>query len=134
MPRKRTKEEVAHETATRVAEGIGEALGRIVNRLESLDAEREHAYEQLLTIQERLNAQVARFGRAIGRTTRGASPARTSVPRQPSKKTREISAKSRSVETKAKQHRKKVRIKCGICGTPGHNARGHARWKASQSK
>ncbi len=129
MPRKRTKEEVAHETATQVAEGIGEALGRIVNRLESLDAEREHAYEWLLAIQERLNAQVARFGRGIGRTTRGASPARTSVPRQPSKKTREISAKSRSVETKAKQHRKKVRIKCGICGTPGHNARGHARWK-----
>ena len=37
MPRKRTKkEEVAHETTTRVAEGIGQALGRIVNRLGSL--------------------------------------------------------------------------------------------------
>ena len=117
MPRKRTKEEVAHETATRVAEGIGQALGRIVNRLGSLDAEREHAYEQLLAIQERLSAQVARFGRAIGRT----------------EKTRETSATGRSVETKGTQRQKKVRIKCGICGTPGHNARGHARWNASKS-
>ena len=119
MPRKRTKkEEVAHETTTRVAEGIGQALGRIVNRLGSLDAEREHAYEQLLAIQERLSAQVARFGRAIGRT----------------EKTREISATGCSVGTKGKQRQKRVRIKCGICGTLGHNARGHARWKASQSK
>ena len=65
MPRKRTKEAIAHETATKVAEGIGEALARIVNRLESLDAERERAYKQLLGLQERFNAQVGRFGRAL---------------------------------------------------------------------
>ena len=35
--------------------GIGEALARMVNRLESLDTEREGAYKQLLGLQKRLN-------------------------------------------------------------------------------
>ena len=139
MPRKRTKEAIAHETATKVAEGIGEALARIVNRLESLDAERERAYKQLLGLQERFNAQVARFGRAmiIGRTVTTASAGRTGVRGRLSKKTRGVAAKSRSRITRkspTKQGRRKGRIKCGICGTSGHNARGHAKWKAAQGK
>ena len=76
MPRKRTKEAIARETATKVAEGIGEALASMVNRLEFLDAERERAYKQLLGLQGRFNAQVARFGRAIGRTVATKSSSR----------------------------------------------------------
>ena len=130
-------EAVAHETATKVAEGIGEALARAVNRLESLDADRERAYTQLLGLQERLNAQAARFGRAIGRTVTMASAGRAGVRGRLRKKTRGIAAKSRSRMTRkspTKQGRRKGRIKCGICGTPGHNARGHAKWTASQAK
>ncbi len=137
MPRKRSKEAVAHETATKVAEGIGEALARVVNRLESLDVERASVYKQLLGLQERLNAQVARFGAAIGRTVTAASAGRTGVRGRLSKKTRAIAAKSRlRIARKAptKQGRKNRRIKCGVCGTLGHNARGHAKWKASQVK
>ena len=135
VSKKRTKEAVAHETATKVAEGIGEALARMVNRLESLDTERERAYKQLLGLQERLNAQVARFGRAIGRTVTTASAGRGRLRGRPGKKVRGGAAKSRSNATRKSptaQSRKKGRIKCGICGTPGHNARGHAKWQASQ--
>ena len=137
MPRKRTKEAIAHETATKVAQGIGEALARIVNRLESLDAEREGAYKQLLWLQGRFNAQVGRFGRALGRTMTTVSAGRAGVRGRHRKKTRGVSAKSRSRITRkspTKQGRRKRRIKCGICGTSGHNARGHAKWKASQGK
>ena len=105
MPRTRSKKQGAHDTATRVAEGIGEALARIVNRLESLDAERDRVYKQLLALQDRVNPQTA-----SRRTTK--------------KKTR----------SKTRRPRKKAQIKCGICGTPGHNARGHAKWKASRAK
>ena len=134
MPRKRTREAVAHETATKMAEGIGEALARMVNRLESLDSERERAYKQLLGLQERFNAQVARFGRALGRTVTTVSAGRTGAAGRQSKKTRRLAAKSRPRATRkspTKQRRKKRRIKCGICGTSGHNARGHAKWKAA---
>ena len=137
VPRKRTREAVAHETATKMAEGIGEVLARMVNRLESLDAERARAYKQLLGLQERFNAQVARFGRAIGRTVTTAPAGRTGVRGRLSKKTRGVAAKSRSRITRkspTKQGRRKGRIKCSICGTSGHNARGHAKWKASQGK
>ena len=68
----------ARETATKVAEGIGEALARMVNRFESLDTDRERAYKQILGLQKRFNDQVARLGRAIERTVTtsqaGASP------------------------------------------------------------
>ena len=122
MPKKRTQQKAAHDTAIRVAESIGEALGRIVNRLESLDADRERAYEQLVALQKRLNEQVARFGRALGRTPPGA---------QSAKKSRRTAAKSRSGR-KSSPARKKARVTCSICGTAGHNARGHAKWQASQ--
>ena len=134
VPRKRTEEAVAHETATKMAEGIGEALARVVNRLESLDSERERAYKQLLGLQEHFNAQVARFGRALGRTVTTVSAGRPRVRGQHSKKPRGLAAKSRSRaprKSPTKQSGKKRRIKCGVCGTSGHNARGHAKWKAA---
>ena len=65
MARKRRKKVEAQQTAARVAEGIGEALASVVNRLESLEAEREKAYAQLVELQRRVNAQVFQFGRAI---------------------------------------------------------------------
>jgi len=132
---KRTNEAVAHETATKVAEGIGEALAGIVNRLESLDAERENVYKQLLGLQERFNDQVARFGEAIGQTLTTATTSRSAARRRPHRKARRAAAERGSTSNRkaaAKRTSKKGRIKCGICGTPGHNARGHARWKASQ--
>ena len=135
MPEKRTREAVVHDTATKVAEGIGEALARAVNRLESLDVDRERAYQQLLELQERLNAQVARFGRVIGRTVTVTSSAPEGVRSRLGQQPRGAAADARrGRRSPAKQGRKKGRITCGVCGTPGHNARGHARWKASQGK
>ena len=127
--------------ATKVAEGIGEALGRIVNRLESLDADRDRAYEQLLALQERLNEQVLRFGRAVGRTMTTAPAGRPEADRRPGRRRRqrpvppegsaqsEITQRSRPVNKGTPS-----RIRCGVCSTPGHNARGHARWDASRRK
>ena len=125
MPRKRTKTAVSHETATKVAEGVGEALARAVNRLESLDAERARAYAQLLALQERLNVQVARLGRAIGRTMTSASPGRAGGRGRPRVKTPGVAAKRPATGRKPPT--------CSICGKPGHNAQGHAKWKASKS-
>ena len=135
MPAKRTREAAVHETATKVAEGIGEALARVVNRLESLEVEREKAYTQLVQLQERVNAQVARFGRVIGRTVSAASAGRARARRRGPSKARGARAGAAAPPRRpARQDRKKARIKCGVCGTPGHNARGHAKWKASQAK
>ncbi len=89
MPSKRAKGTVAHETATRVAEGMGEALGQIVNRLESLDSDRERAYAQLLALQEHLNAQVIRFGRAIERVATTAASGRQDADQRPRRNARQ---------------------------------------------
>ena len=118
MPRKRRNGSVAQETATKVAEGIGEALARLVNRIESLDTERARAYSQLLVLQKRLNTKVARFGRAIGQKVT-ASAARSRGPAQ---------------KTATQSDRRKRQVTCGTCGTRGHNARGHAKWKAAQRR
>ena len=135
MPKKRTKEAVAQEAATKVAEGIGEALAAIVNRLESLDAERENVYKQLLDLQRRFNKQVVRVGDAIGQRVTAATTARPGAARSP-KKARRTAKKRASTQEKAAttRPRKKGPIRCGICGTSGHNARGHAKWKASQNQ
>lgn len=133
MPSKRAKGAVAHEGATKVAEGIGEALGRIVNRLESLDAERARAYAQLLALQERLNAHVIRFGRAIERVATTAASGRRDADQRPRRNARRPHARSASL-AKSTPRRKKARIKCGVCGTPGHNARGHAKWESARGK
>ena len=121
MPRKQRNGSVAQETATKVAEGIGEALARIVNRIESLDTERARAYSQLLVLQKRLNTKVARFGRAIGQKVT-ASAARSARSRGPARK------------TATRPGRQKRQVTCGTCGTRGHNARGHAKWKAAQRR
>jgi hypothetical protein len=115
------------ETAAKVAEGIGEALARIVNRIESLDAEREKAYSQLLALQERLNVQAARFGKAVGEKVTTTAAAGRRMRERLGKKT--SSAKKKRSGKKAR-----IKIKCGVCGTPGHNARGHAKWQAARRK
>ena len=133
MAKKPTKEAFAHETAAKVAEGIGEALARIVNRLESLDAERETVYKQLLGLQKRFNKQVARFGEAIGQRITTPTNGHPGVGRRPRKKARRAGAKRRSKTTRKAATRpdRKKPITCSICGTPGHNARGHSKWEAS---
>ena len=125
MSNKRTKEAAAHEAASKVAEGIGEALAGIVNRLESLDAERESVYRQLLSLQKRFNQQVARFGEAIGQkvTNRSTKGARATTPKRARKTTRTATTSRTS---------RKSPVRCGVCGTAGHNARGHAKWEASK--
>ena len=128
MPRKRASEAVTDDAATRMAEGIGQALARVVNRLESLDAEREKAYRQLLKLQDRLNKEVARVGHAIGQRVGRVGGGRTRG---------RPAAKPHSKQTKTvvtKRGRTEKRITCGICGTPGHNARGHAKWEASRDR
>ena len=136
---KQTRGTSVDGTAAKVAEGIGEALGRIVNRLESLDADRDRAFEQLLVLQERLNEQVLRFGRAVGKTMTAAAQGRSEVHRPSGRPPRPASTQ-RSVKGESTQRTKQAkkgapsRIKCGVCGTPGHNARGHARWEASRRK
>lgn len=137
MPNTRKKEAAAHEAATKVAEGIGEALAGIVNRLESLDTERESVYRQLLGLQKRFNPQVARFGEAIGQTvtTRATKP--VGKGRRPPKKAQGSAAKSAKKTTRratTSRTRQKSPVRCGICGTVGHNARGHAKWEASQGQ
>ena len=133
MPNKRTKEAVAQEAATKVAEGIGEALAGVVNRLESLDAERENFYKQLLGLQKGFNKLVARFGDAMGQRVTGAATARPGGGRSRQKaRTAEKRASTRKAATP--RPRRKGSITCSICGTPGHNARGHAKWEASQSR
>ena len=133
MPSKRAKGTVAPEAAMRVAEGIGEAIGQIVNHLESLDAERAKAYAQLLALQERLNAHVIRFGQAIERVATTAASGRPTAGKRPRGNTRQPRARNAS-PAKTPPRRKKARIKCGVCGTPGHNARGHAKWESARSK
>ena len=136
MSKKRTTKTAARETATKVAEGIGEALARMVNRFESLDTDRERAYKQILGLQKRFNDQVARLGRAIERTVT-TSQAGASPSDRLGKQTRGAARKSRARTSRkppTTRGGKKSRISCGICGTPGHNARGHAKWEASQSK
>lgn len=135
MARTRRKEAAAREAATKVAEGIGEALARVVNRLESLDAERARVYKQLLALQERINKQVARFGDTLGRTMSTATTSRSGEAGQASKKTRRGAAKRRpkTTRTSATGAARKRPISCGICGTPGHNARGHAKWETSRA-
>ncbi len=138
MPRTRTTTE---DKTTKVAEGIGRALAKVVNRLESLDTERDKAYAQLLTLQARLNTQVARLGRTIGQKARavakrqapgrpvgrGTTTARPAT-RHPGRAT------SRSKPAVPKRGRTKKTVTCGICGTGGHNARGHAKWQASKNR
>ena len=121
MAKNRTKNRA--ETAGKVAESIGAALGRLVNRIEALDAEREKVYAQLLALQERLNVQVARAGKALGDKVPTAAGVRRTLRSRRGKKT-----------TPKKPARTKARIRCGVCGTVGHNARGHARWQAAKSE
>lgn len=111
------------EAAGKVAESIGTALGRMVNRLEALDAEREKVYAELLALQERLNVQVARAGKALGDKLPTTGGVRRTLRSRRGKKT-----------TPKKRVGTKARIRCGVCGTVGHNARGHARWQAAQGK
>ena len=134
MPSKRTKEAAAQAAATKVAEGIGEALAGIVNRIESLDAERENVYTQLLGLQKRFNTQVARFGDAIGQRMTAATDAARSPGRSPKKARRTTAKRASTRKAATPRSRTKAPIKCGICGTSGHNARGHAKWKASQGQ
>ena len=138
MPRTRTTTE---DKTTKVAEGIGRALARVVNRLESLDAEREKAYAQLLTLQARLNTQVTRLGRTIGQKAR--TVAKRQAPGRPVGKgrlqgrpatRRPRAAASRATPAAAKRTRTKKTVTCGICGTRGHNARGHAKWQAAKNR
>ena len=132
MPRKRASQPVTDDAATRMAEGIGQALASVVNRLESLDTDREKAYRQLLKLQDRLNREVARLGRAIGQTVSRVGTGHTRG-RPVTKRRRATKSDSKPTKVVAtKQRRNKKRITCGICGTPGHNARGHARWQASR--
>ena len=106
-----------------MAEGIGEALAHLVNRLEALDTEREKAYDQLVALQERLNLQVVSFSKAFGkRLADTATAGRRAGGRR---------AKQKSSKKGARQ---KGRVKCSVCGTLGHNARGHAKWKKAQAK
>jgi hypothetical protein len=133
VPSKRTKEAIAQETATKVAEGIGEALAGIVNRLESLEAERENVYKQLLGLQKRFNTQVTRFGEAIGQRMTGATSGH-GAGRSPRKVRRTAEIRVSTRKTATPRSRKKAPITCGICGTSGHNARGHTKWKASQGE
>ena len=135
MPHAPKKEAAAREAATKVAEGIGEALARVVNRLESLDAERGRVYTQLLALQERINKQVSRFGDTLGRTMSTATTSRSGDAGLASR-TRRGAAKRRrkTTRTAATGAARKRPISCGICGTPGHNARGHAKWEASRAK
>ncbi len=119
------------DKTTEFAERIGRTLAKVVNRLESLDDEREKSYNQLLTLQARLNTQVARLVRTIDRTahTGGTRPA----PVRPAATRRPRAAKSSSKPTATKRGGAKKTITCGICGTRGHNARGHAKWQASRN-
>jgi hypothetical protein len=134
MPKKRAREQLSNDAATRMAERIGQALARVVNQLESLDAEREKAYRQLVELQDRLNRQVARVGRAIGPTVRTVGGSRTRG-RSATKRRRAAKPHSKPTKTAAtKRGRTKKRITCGVCGTSGHNARGHAKWQASRGK
>ncbi len=123
MAKNRNRAGDSAETAVKIAEGIGDALGRIVNRLESLDAEREKVYGQLLALQERLNVQVDRAGKALGGTV--------TTPAAPRRGLRSRLGKKTTAKTKV---RRKARVRCGVCGTLGHNARGHARWQAAKNK
>lgn len=149
MPKKpRARGASTGDTATKVAENIGEALAHVVNRLESLDAERDKAYAQLLALQERLNAQVARFGHTVGSRVTAASAdgrriasrlkrkaKRAVVKRRIKKRGPKRAAKKASKKTApATRARKKSRVTCSICGTSGHNARGHAKWQAARNK
>lgn len=118
MSKTRSNPPAAAEAAARVAEGIGEALARIVNRIESLDAER--AGEQLVAWLRRVNEHIGRLERVIGGAPE--TTARTATSNQ-------AGARMRPVGTQ-----QKAPIKCGVCGTPGHNARGHAKWQASQDE
>ncbi len=119
MAKNRTKNRA--EAAGKVAESIGAALGRMVNRLEALDAEREKVYTQLLALQERLNVQVARAGKALGDKVPTTAGIRRTMRSRRGKKT-------------TPKKRAKARIRCGVCGTVGHNARGHARWQAAKNR
>ncbi len=138
MPRTRTTTE---DKTTKVAEGIGRALAKVVNRLESLDTERDKAYAQLLTLQARLNTQIARLGRTIGQRARAV--AKRQAPGRPVGRDRSIARpatrRRRAAKPGAKpgtstRGRTKKTITCSVCGTPGHNARGHARWQASKNR
>ncbi len=130
MARKRKRTAGSGQTATRVAEGIGEALAKVVNRLESLDAEREKAYAQLVELQRRVNTQVSRFGRVIGQ--RVATAAKTEFGGRLKKRSSKATRTRRTRRTTSK--RAAGTIKCGICGTAGHNARGHKKWEASKRR
>lgn len=128
MPRTRTTTE---DKTTKVAEGIGRALAKVVNRLESLDTEREKAYAQLLTLQARLNAQVTRLGRTIGQKARTVGKGR--LPERPATR-RPRAPASRATPAAPKRTRTKKTVTCSVCGTRGHNARGHAKWQAAKNR
>ena len=132
MPDKRTTEAVAQEAAMKVAEGIGEALAAIVNRLESLDAEREKVYRQLFGLQKRFNTQVARFSDAIGQRVTPAAKARGGRSGRSQKARRKAEKKTSARKAATPRPRKKSPVTCGVCGASDHNARGHAKWQASQ--
>jgi hypothetical protein len=133
MPRTRTTTE---DKTTKVAEGIGRALAKLVNRLGSLDAEREKAYTQLLALQARLNTQVTRLGRTIGQKAR--TVAKRQAPGRPAGKGRlpgpPATRRPRATPAAATRTRTKKTVTCSVCGTRGHNARGHAKWQASKNR
>ena len=133
---KKRKRATGQDQATKSAERIGESLARMVNRLEGLDRDRERAYQQLLALQRRMNERVAWLGRAIRKKT-GAASASDIRFDEVAPKPSDTVAKPRvrrAVTSPETSRKKDSARRCGVCGTPGHNARGHASWQASQGK
>ena len=104
------------DAVTRIAEGIGEVLGRVVNRLEKMDK---------IDKVDRLGA--AQAGADGTRHRVGSQAKRPGAPTA-SRQTAVRAPRSQSGSQKAT----KRTVTCSVCGALGHNARGHARWHASQ--
>ncbi len=152
MAAKRTSGTGAADRVTRIAEGIGEALAGLVNRLEKIEKidtlgdARARAYAQLLELQRRVNEQVTRFGRSLrpsggtasagGARRRQGTVPRANRPGAPTtaRPTAARAPRSRSGPKKSKKSEtsKKREVTCSVCGALGHNARGHARWQAAR--
>ncbi len=117
MARKRTQKVEARQTAARVAEGIGEALARVVNRLESLDAEREKTYAQLVELQRRVNAQVSQFGRAIGQRVTTAT-AKSDLGGRLKKRKKPKATRPVGLGERPRNARRPARSSAGFAGRP----------------
>lgn len=115
-------------------------LDQLEERLKSLTSEREGIVKQLLEIRNRAGRLLAQAGHPVDEGVpqgrRRGRPRKTAAAVAAPTKRRGRPPKTAEAGAGGKQRGRPAgsKVKCKICGTIGHNARGHAKWEAAQGK